>query len=179
MANTIIGRIHSIGQTVNVSKKENTFNKRELVLNASRYDPISGVERKNIVSFSFVQNNCQKLDAFKPGDFVEVSFVLQGREYDKDGIIKYITDIVGYDIAPYQVNMQPQQAAAPQAQVQAAQAPVPQPQVPQAPVQPQQAFAPQGQQHVQVQQPQQGSAPQQFIPQGQWQGNDGNGQLPF
>ena len=98
MANKIVGRIHHIGQTVNVSKKETAFYKRELILNASRFDPYTGEERKNIISLTFAQKNCGKLDDFSKGDLVEVSFVLQGREYTKDGGTKYITDIVGYDV---------------------------------------------------------------------------------
>lgn len=135
MANTIIGRIQSIGETVNVSKKENAFYKRELVLNASRYDPFTGEERKNIVSMSFAQRNCEKLNGFRPGDIVEVSFVLQGREYTpQGGATKLITDVVGYDIQYHNTQSAGMQysAAAPQPPRPAA----PQPVAPAAPAAP-------------------------------------------
>ena len=128
--NTIIGRIHSIGQTQNVSKKENAFYKRELVLNASRFDPYTGEERKNIITLTFAQKNCEKLDSFKAGDLVEVSFVLQGREYQpQTGGVKYITDVVGYNIVYHQTNTA-------QGTGNATQSPQPQAPVASAPVQP-------------------------------------------
>lgn len=98
MANTIIGRILQIGQTVNVSKKEKEFLKRELVLDASRYDPYTLEKQENYVALSFTQKRCKELDAFKVGDLVEVSFILNGRAYEKEGVTKYITDIVGYKV---------------------------------------------------------------------------------
>lgn len=140
MANTIIGRVMTVGQTVNVSKKENPFYKRELVLNASRYDPYTGEERRNVVTLTFTQKNCDKLDAFRVGDIVNVDFFLQGREYTKDGVTKYITDVVAYNINAHQQQGQQQvpQPVAPQPTVAPAPQPVPQP-APQPSLAPQQS----------------------------------------
>lgn len=97
MANTVTGRILSIGQTVNVSKQKE-FLKRELVLDCSRYDEFTGEKRENYVTLSFTQKRCEELNGFAPGELVEVSFILSGRRYEKDGQTKYITDITGYKV---------------------------------------------------------------------------------
>ena len=97
MANTITGRILKVGKTVNVSKN-NEFLKRELVLDCSRYDEYTGEKRENYVSFSFTQKRCAELDGLSEGELVEVSFILNGRKYEKDGQTRYITDVVGYKV---------------------------------------------------------------------------------
>ena len=128
MANTIIGRILKIGQTVNVSR-DKEFLKRELVLDCSRYDEYTGEKRENYVVMSFTQKRCEELNGYQPGELVEVSFVLNGRAYDKDGQRKYITDIVGYKVERKGGVRQEQAAQAPQP----VQAYAPAPQVPQEP----------------------------------------------
>jgi len=112
MANTITGFILQIGQTVAVPTSNGTpFQKRELVLDASRYDPRFGNKIENYPKMEFIQNNCAKLDQFKPGDLVTVSFVLSGRKSVKDGQEHYFTNVTGYDIVYYQRQNQGQQAA--------------------------------------------------------------------
>lgn len=106
MANTIIGRILSVSQAVNVSKTATPLMKRELVLDASRYDEFTGEKRENYPSITFVSKNCSKLDGLRTGELVEVSFVLQGRSYTKDGQTKYFTDIIGYKVEPKENVMQ-------------------------------------------------------------------------
>ena len=76
--NTITGKIVTIGQTVNVSKKKE-FLKRNLVLDCSRYDEFTGEKRENYVSMSFTQKRCDDLNAYQVGELVEVSFILNGR----------------------------------------------------------------------------------------------------
>ena len=126
---TIVGRVQSIGEKTNVSKKEKEFFKRELILNASRYDSMTGEELTNIVKLTFAQKHCDKLDGFNVGDMVQVSFVLQGREYTKENKTMLITDIVAYNIVPFATRGsqqgqpsqgQQQAAAAPQAAPQSA-----------------------------------------------------------
>lgn len=97
MANTQIGKIVSIGQTQNVSSTRE-FLKRELVLDTSRFDEYTGEKRENYAKFQFMQRHCSDLDGFKVGEMVEVSFILTGRRYEKDGQTRYITDITGYKI---------------------------------------------------------------------------------
>lgn len=161
MPNTITGRIFKVGQTVNVSR-EKEFLKRELVLDCSRYDEYTGEKRENYVTFSFTQKRCEELNGYMPGELVEVSFVLNGRKYEKDGQTRYITDIVGYKVERKESR---QNISAPQAVAPASVAP-------QVPPQPQ--YAPQYQPQPQYQQ-----APQ-YAPQGQQYPPQGNPpELPF
>ena len=119
--NTITGNIVTIGKTVNVSKK-NEFLKRDLVLDCSRYDEFTGKKRENYVSMSFTQKRCEDLNGYQVGELVEVSFILNGRKYEKDGQTRYITDIIGYKVerkgkgAPQAAPSAPQEPSAPQAQ---------------------------------------------------------------
>lgn len=66
------------------------------------YDPMTGQKFENYPAFDFVMRNIPKLDSFKEGDMVTISFALNGRPFDKDGKKDYFTSVVGYDIAPYQ-----------------------------------------------------------------------------
>ena len=119
--NTITGKIVTIGKTVNVSKK-NEFLKRDLVLDCSRYDEFTGKKRENYVSMSFTQKRCEDLNGYQVGELVEVSFILNGQKYEKDGQTRYITDIIGYKVerkgkvATQEAPSAPQEPSAPQAQ---------------------------------------------------------------
>lgn len=103
MANQISGKILLIENAVDVPTKNNgVFTKRRIVLDASHYDPMTGQKFENYPAFDFVMRNIPKLDSFKEGDMVTISFALNGRPFDKDGKRDYFTSVVGYDIAPYQ-----------------------------------------------------------------------------
>lgn len=103
MANQISGKILLIENAVDVQTKNNgVFTKRRIVLDASHYDPMTGQKFENYPAFDFVMRNIPKLDSFKEGDMVTISFALNGRPFDKDGKRDYFTSVVGYDIAPYQ-----------------------------------------------------------------------------
>ena len=104
--NTIVGKVLSIGQAVNVSKTKE-YLKREVILDCSRYDQYT-------VQLSFSGKNVDAPSSFKQGDLVEVSFYLSGRKWEN----KIIMDIVG-------VNMEAKGRRAEQSQ--AAQANAPQP----------------------------------------------------
>lgn len=99
MANTINGKILVIGPTVELpTKSGNSFLKRQLVLDCSHDDIYTGNRFENYPSFSFLQRNTALLDAFKAGDIVTVTFGLNGRIYQKDGVNNYFTDVVGFHI---------------------------------------------------------------------------------
>lgn len=117
----IKGRVHKIGNVeVIMTASGSEFKKRELVLDASRFDPLTGEKMfDNFPSFEFVQDKVALLDDLKPLQVVTVSFDLQGREYTKNGQTKYITTVRGYKIEARPVAQQAD------AQVQAPQ-PVPQ-----------------------------------------------------
>lgn len=114
MANTIIGKVLVIGRTEEIPSKNGgqPFLKRTLVQDCSRYDQYTGKKFENYPQLEFASKNTAILDNFNVGDVVEVSFALQGRSYEKDGVHKYFTSIVGYKVEPY--NTQQSQQPAPQ-----------------------------------------------------------------
>ena len=108
MANTITGRILLIGQTEAIPYQDKVFYKRELVLDASRYDQYSGNKFENYPKFVMTGNNCSQLDQYHQGDLVTVSFVLSGRKVEKDGNVSFFTNVTAYKVEPYQRVVQPQ-----------------------------------------------------------------------
>lgn len=102
MALKMIGKVFSIGATQSIpSKNGNTFNKRELVLDATRFDPYTGERDKfeNFPQFEFSGEKCSELDKCKVGDVVTISFTLQGSFYKgQDGIERNFTRIRCYEI---------------------------------------------------------------------------------
>lgn len=103
MPNTLTGRIDRIGPTVQIPSQKGgaPFLKRELTLNAMRYDPNTGepVTSENFPTFEFDGERCAELDRYQPGDVVTVSFNLNGRKYtDRDGKERYFTTVRGYKI---------------------------------------------------------------------------------
>jgi hypothetical protein len=130
MALKVIGKVHSVGQTQQIASKNGgqPFLKREIVLDATRYDGLTG-ERgyDNFPLFEFSGDKCAELDAFKRGDVVEVSFELQGSFYkDKDGVERNFTRVRAYKIETYAVKSKP----APQPQAQQTQTAYQQPPMP-------------------------------------------------
>lgn len=114
MANTITGKILVIGQTEAIPYQDKTFYKRELVLDASRFDQYSGQKFENYPKFEFTGNNCSSLDQFQIGHVVTVSFVLSGRRVVKNGQVSFFTNVTGYKVEPYVRQNQSQQVAQPQ-----------------------------------------------------------------
>nr|DAS18768.1 MAG TPA: Single-stranded DNA-binding protein [Caudoviricetes sp.] len=120
MANQIIGRVFYIGDTNSIKSKDGskTYYKRELVLDATRFDGLTGQRGyDNFPSIEFNGDNCHLLDQLKMGDVVTVSFDLQGTKYEKDGQTRFFTSIRGYKVEPKQV-YQPAQPQTPQPPVQ-------------------------------------------------------------
>jgi single-stranded DNA-binding protein len=143
MANIQSGRIINIApiQTIR-TQSGNEYLKREITLDATRFDPYTGERDKfeNFPTFEFGGQLAKDLDNFRPGQVVTITFELSGTKYqDKQtGETKYFTRIRGYKIEPRQQSSQPQQSA-PQQQSPQPQRPAPQPQY-QMPPQMQQAF---------------------------------------
>lgn len=103
MANTISGKVLLIENAVEIpTKSGNVFTKRQIVLDSSRYDQMTGEKYENYPAVNFVGKRVSELDAFKVGDLVTISFALSGRSYEKDGKVNYITDIIGFKIEPFQ-----------------------------------------------------------------------------
>ena len=153
--NSVIGFIKSIGETANVAKAGNQpFNKRVLVLDVSRYDPMTGEKYENLVSFNFVQRHCDDLNCFAIGEKVEVTFAISGNEWEG----KIINDIIGFRI---------ERIGQPQGQQPTTQTPAQQPaQTPQAAPQQGQTVAPTNTQGADTQD-------------SQWQYGNRNDDMPF
>ena len=118
MANTITGRIHRITpeQTI-TGKSGKTFTKRTLILDAARYDTHTGEKKyDNYPSVEFSGEQMKRLDEFKEGDAVVVSFDINGREVkdEQTGEVKYFNSIRGYKVERYgDVEAKAQQAPPP------------------------------------------------------------------
>ena len=103
MANQISGKVLILENAVTVpTRTGNTFTKRQIVLDASHYDPMTGQKFENYLAFDFIGNRVNDLDSFKEGDLVTISFALNGRPFEKDGKTIYITSVTGYKIESYQ-----------------------------------------------------------------------------
>lgn len=103
MANKLTGRIYHIGPTQQIpTKRGGTFSRRELVIDATRYDWRTGDKLyDNLPSFEVgAEKLCAELDAYKVGDMVTVSFDLYGTEYrDKaTGEVRHFTRARAYRI---------------------------------------------------------------------------------
>lgn len=103
MANTVSGKVLIIEDPVTIpTRNGNTFTKRQIVVDASHYNPMTGQKYENFPAFDFVGNRVNELDSFKVGDLVTISFALNGRPFEKDGKTTYFTSVNGYKIEPYQ-----------------------------------------------------------------------------
>lgn len=103
MALTITGKVHSVGNTQSIASKNGgqPFLKREIVLDATRFDPYTGERDKfeNFPQFEFSGEKCSELDKCKVGDVVTISFTLQGSFYKgQDDVERNFTRIRGYEI---------------------------------------------------------------------------------
>ena len=84
------GVVKIVGDSKQITEK---FTKRDLVLTVTdgKYD--------QHVSFTFVNDNVNKLDSIAEGQEVEVSFNINGREWeDKSGEIKYFNTLQGWRV---------------------------------------------------------------------------------
>lgn len=101
MANTITGRVYSVGQTQALQTKNGQpFYKRDLIIDATRYDSYTGEKGfENFPMFEFSGDKCKELDGLQVGAVVTVSFDLQGSFFDaQDGTKKNFTRVRGYKI---------------------------------------------------------------------------------
>ncbi len=88
----ITGKIYAIFDR---QQPTETFQKREFIL---EIDDNGYVQ---YVKFQTVQQRCDLLDQFQPGDQVKVRFSLSGRPYKRpDGEVIYFTNLKVWDIQP-------------------------------------------------------------------------------
>lgn len=102
MAFQISGIILHIGNTESIPYQDKVFKKRELVLDCSYRNQFTGqIERANYPKFEFTGNHVDDLNGFNMGDIVTVSFSLNGSRSEKDGQVRYFTNVQGYKIEKY------------------------------------------------------------------------------
>lgn len=110
MAFQISGIILHIGNTESIPYQGKVFKKRELVLDCSYRNQFTGqIERANYPKFEFTGNHVDDLNGFNMGDIVTVSFSLNGSRSEKDGQVRYFTNVQGYKIEKYQSRYNQQQ----------------------------------------------------------------------
>lgn len=110
MAFQISGIIQHIGNTESIPYQDKVFKKRELVLDCSYRNQFTGQrERVNYPKFEFTGNHVDDLNGFNIGDIVTVSFSLNGSRSEKDGQVRYFTNVQGYKIEKYQSRYNQQQ----------------------------------------------------------------------
>lgn len=83
------------GKLINVQpiqQVNDTFRKREFVIEITEHSP-SGMTFTNYASFQLVQDRVTAIDAFQLGEEVKVSFNIRGNKWEKDGVVRYITNL--------------------------------------------------------------------------------------
>lgn len=99
----ISGIIQKIGDTESIPYRDRVFKKREVVLDCSYRNQFTGqIERPNYPKFEFTGNHVEDLEGFQIGDIVTLSFSLNGSRFEKDGNVRYFTNIQGFKIEKYQ-----------------------------------------------------------------------------
>lgn len=87
----ILGRIAEIKDSQQVS---DTFRKRSFVVEYTE-----NLQYPEYISFELIQDRCELLDSFQPGQEVEVSFNLKGRKWvNPEGETKYFNSLQAWRI---------------------------------------------------------------------------------
>ena len=86
---SISGSVYHVGEEQSFSDK---FKKRDLVIE------VEDGNYKQIVKFQLINERCDLADKLRAGQDVEVSFNLQGREYNKDGKTSYFTNLTAWRV---------------------------------------------------------------------------------
>ena len=111
MAFVLVGKVIAINREETVASKNDatkSFNRRQLYLDCSRYDSITGEKlQENYPLLEFGGKGLEQLNALcqhglKKGDLVSIEFAVQGNSYkDAQGNTKNFTGIRPYSIALY------------------------------------------------------------------------------
>lgn len=113
MALEITGKLHEIFDEQQITP---TFSKREFVVEMTDHSP-SGMTYTNYANFQLVNTSCAIMNNFKVGDEVKVSFNIRGNRWEKDGNVRYITNLNAWRVERVQNevynDLPPQEMAAP------------------------------------------------------------------
>lgn len=116
MALELTGRLYDKQNTQQITA---TFSKREFTIEVVE-QAANGMTYTNYASFQLANNQCTLIDNFNIGDNITVSFNVRGNRWEKDGQVRFITNLNAWKIQA--VGSQQQQ---PQAQAQPTFAPQP------------------------------------------------------
>ncbi len=113
MSLEVTGRLHAKFPTQQI--KDN-FSKREFVLELTDESP-TGMVFTNYASFQLVNASCGVVDQFQEGEMLKVTFNIRGNKWERDGQVKYITNLNAWRVEkagaaqgmPQQPQQQPQQ----------------------------------------------------------------------
>lgn len=94
MSLEVTGKLHQIFPTQQIKE---TFSKREFVLELTDESP-SGMVYTNYAAFQLVNNSCALIDQFQTGETIKVSFNIRGNRWERDGNVKYITNLNAWRI---------------------------------------------------------------------------------
>jgi hypothetical protein len=89
MALEITGRLY---EKYDVQQISQTFSKREFVLEISE-QAANGMTYTNYAAFQLVNAQTSLIDNFQLGDMVTVNFNIRGNKWEKDGQVRYITNL--------------------------------------------------------------------------------------
>lgn len=102
MAYTITGKILVIGNIESIPYQDKVFRKRELVLDASRFNSMTGEQYPNFPKFEVTGTHVDELSSFQVGQLVTVTFAISGRHSVKNGQVGYFTNLQAYKFELYQ-----------------------------------------------------------------------------
>jgi hypothetical protein len=109
MSLEVTGRLHTKFATQQI---KDTFSKREFVLELTDESP-TGMVFTNYASFQLVNQSCSIIDQFQEGELLKVSFNIRGNKWERDGQVKYITNLNAWRVekaaAPVAAGMPQQQ----------------------------------------------------------------------
>lgn len=89
MSLEVTGRLHEVFPTQQIKE---TFSKREFVLELTDESP-TGMVFTNYASFQLVNSATGIIDQFQPGEMLKVNFNIRGNRWEKDGQVRYITNL--------------------------------------------------------------------------------------
>ncbi|MFT4060776.1 MAG: DUF3127 domain-containing protein [Edaphocola sp.] len=112
MSLEVTGRLYAKFPTQQIKE---TFSKREFVLELTDESP-TGMTFTNYASFQLVNQSCSVIDQFQEGELLKVSFNIRGNKWERDGQVRYITNLNAWRVerAAVAAAPQPQQFAQPQ-----------------------------------------------------------------
>lgn len=89
MALEVTGKLVMVYETQQIN---DSFKKREFVIEITE-QTTTGMTFTNYASFQLMQDKVSLIDNFQMGEEVKVSFNIKGNRWEKDGKVRYITNL--------------------------------------------------------------------------------------